>query len=232
MCARPSWAEGLRPSAAPKDVREALRRGLDERSPARLPPELVPRRFRPAAVLIVLFADGDTVRLVLTHRSDLLPSHKGEISFPGGRIEPGESALDAALREAQEEVGLDPAEVELLGELDEVWSVGGYVVRPFVGWVAARPALEADQGEIQAILLPRLQDFTLPEVHRVTHFEVGGARYPIHHYALEEAVVWGLTGGLVHRLLALLGGEDAAESNDARALRAYVASMQPDEESR
>lgn len=228
-----STGEDVRwPFAGPSEVREVLRQRLAERRPRRLPRELVPSGFRAAAVLVALFPDDDAVRMILTHRSDALPAHGGEISFPGGRQEPGEAALAAALRESEEEVGLEVSRVEVLGELDEVWSIGGYVVRPFVGWVEGRPTLVPDAGEIQAILLPRLRDLAAPGCHRRSHIEAGGARFPVHHYTLGEAVVWGLTGGLVHRLLGLLGGGPVEEANDARALRAYAASLRAEEEKR
>src|SRR3954454_19434603 len=104
-----------------------------------LPAEL-PGPPRPAAVLVPLFEEDGETRVILTRRAAHLRSHTGEVSFPGGRLEPGEGALAGALREAHEEIGLDPGEVEVLGQLAPLATVSsGSRITPFVGAVARRP---------------------------------------------------------------------------------------------
>ena len=95
--------------------------------------------FRPAAVLVPILDRPGGPTLLFTRRTESVPSHKGEISFPGGAREPGEDAVRAALREAEEEVGLAPALVDPLGVLDDVPSVAGYVVTPVVAAVRSPP---------------------------------------------------------------------------------------------
>jgi len=95
--------------------------------------------FRPAAVLVPILDRPGGPTLLFTRRTESVPSHKGEISFPGGAREPGEDAVRAALREAEEEVGLAPGLVEPLGVLDDVPSVAGYVVTPVVAAVRSPP---------------------------------------------------------------------------------------------
>jgi 8-oxo-dGTP pyrophosphatase MutT (NUDIX family) len=95
--------------------------------------------FRPAAVLVPLLDREGGPTLLFTRRTESVPSHKGEISFPGGAREPGEDAVHAALREADEEVGLSPAAVEPLGALDDVPSIARYVVTPVVAAVRRPP---------------------------------------------------------------------------------------------
>lgn len=105
--------------------------------------------YRPAAVLVPLLdrAAGPTV--LFTRRTEHVPHHKGEVSFPGGAREPGEDAVAAALREADEEVGLAPESAEVLGVLDDVPSVYGYVVTPIVAAVRAPPdAFRASEFEV------------------------------------------------------------------------------------
>jgi 8-oxo-dGTP pyrophosphatase MutT (NUDIX family) len=107
---------------------------------ARPPRTLDVPGFRPAAVLAALLDRPAGPTLLFTRRTDKVPSHKGEISFPGGAREPGEDAVKAALREAEEEVGLRPATVEPLGLLDDVPSIARYVVTPVVAAVRFPPA--------------------------------------------------------------------------------------------
>jgi 8-oxo-dGTP pyrophosphatase MutT (NUDIX family) len=108
---------------------------------ARPPRPLRVAGFRPAAVLVPLLQRPDGPTLLFTRRTDRVPTHKREISFPGGGAEAGEDAVAAALREAHEEVGLDPASVEVLGVMDDVPSVSFYVVTPVVAAIAAPPTV-------------------------------------------------------------------------------------------
>src|SRR6266545_4274657 len=115
---------------------DRVRRALAERPAAALE---VPG-FRPAAVLVPLLDRPTGPTLLFTRRTDRVPSHKGEISFPGGAREPGEDAVRAALREADEEVGLPTEAVEPLGALDDVPSIARFVVTPVVAAIRAPPA--------------------------------------------------------------------------------------------
>ncbi len=123
---------------------------------ARAPRPLEVPGFRPAAVLVPLLARPEGPTVLFTRRTETVPHHKGEISFPGGGREPGEDAAAAALREADEEVGLAPAAVEVLGTLDDLPSIAGYVVTPVVAAVRAPPpAFSAAEFEV-------LEPFELP----------------------------------------------------------------------
>lgn len=102
--------------------------------------------FERAAVLVPLLARPGEPTLLFTRRTELMTRHRGEISFPGGHLEPGEGPRDAALREAREEVALEPASVEVLGELDERPTVTSYVVTPVVGLVRHPPERFRRQG--------------------------------------------------------------------------------------
>src|SRR5512145_2592599 len=122
-----------------------IRAALAERPPV---PLEVPS-FRPAAVLVPVLDRPLGPTLLFTRRTESVPAHKGEISFPGGAREPGEDAVRAALREAEEEVGLPPALVEPLGALDDVPSIARYVVTPVVAAVRAPPsAFRAAEFEV------------------------------------------------------------------------------------
>ena len=87
-----------------------------------------------AATALLLFEDEGAVFSVLTKRSDMVRHHKGEVSFPGGMFEPGDGSLEyTAFREAHEEVGVRPEDVEVIGRLDDSWTYSGFVISPFVG---------------------------------------------------------------------------------------------------
>jgi len=173
---------------------------------------------RPAAVLILLYPDASgEAHLVLTERTDRGGHHSGEVSFPGGRVEPADTDLIAtALREAAEEVGLDPAEcgLRVLGELPTQWiPVSNFTVAPVVAVAARRPSMRAQPSEVAAILDAPLRLF-LPGAPLLTverelrGFHVRYAAYPVAGLA-----VWGMTAKILGGLGAWLAREeDAADS--------------------
>jgi 8-oxo-dGTP pyrophosphatase MutT (NUDIX family) len=182
--------------------------------------------FRPAAVLVPVLARPGGPSVLFTRRTEHVPKHKGEISFPGGGREPGEDAVGAALREAEEEVGLEPARVEVLGALDDVASVWGYVVTPIVGAVREPPdAFLAEAFEVHEpfevaldlLLDPGLRSHSLwdprtlpPEMPAATLFEsipfedvdpATGLHRVWSFHADPERVIWGLTARILVDLL-------------------------------
>lgn len=150
---------------------ERVRRALAARPPV---PLEVPG-FRPAAVLVALLDRPAGPTLLFTRRTERVPSHKGEISFPGGAREPGEDAVRAALREADEEVGLPPPAAEPLGALDDLPSVAGFVVTPVVAAVRAPPAVfSAAEFEVHEPFELPLAALREPSQRRSTLFDPAG----------------------------------------------------------
>ncbi len=154
-----------RPTLAFDDAVARIRTALARREPR----SLAIAGFRPAAVLVPILDRPDGPTLLFTRRTETVPHHKGEISFPGGGTEHGEDAPRAALREAEEEVGLAPGRVEIAGVLDDVPSIARYVVTPVVGWVRDPPeAFQAAAFEVSEpfeVPLARLLD---PSIRRAT----------------------------------------------------------------
>jgi 8-oxo-dGTP pyrophosphatase MutT (NUDIX family) len=143
---------------------------------ARAPRRLALPGFRRAAVLVPLLARPAGPTVLFTRRTETVPLHKGEISFPGGGLEPGEGPADAALREAWEEVGLERGRVAVLGTLDDLPSVTGYLVTPIAAAVAEPPRAfvpaEAEVSEpfevpLEALLRPGARRASLWDPRRL-----------------------------------------------------------------
>lgn len=200
---------GSHPDARPEARGLAtLRRALAHRQPRKWLPE---SGFRRAAVLVPLLPREGELELLFTSRSAELKTHAGQVSFPGGAIDPGETPREAALREAHEEVGLDPAHVEVLGELDEVPTfTGGFVITPIVGLVASTAFTAAGRypwnpspAEVAALHELPLQGFTGDANLRVLPAEEQGVKFELYWYTVQGTVVWGATARIVHQLAAL-----------------------------
>jgi 8-oxo-dGTP pyrophosphatase MutT (NUDIX family) len=165
---------------------------------------------RPAAVLAPLYdtGDGDGPSVVLTRRTWTMRSHRGEVSFPGGRSEPGETPRDAALREAQEEIGLDPTSVQVVGELDHLATVtsGSFIV-PLVGVIEGRPATVRNPAEVDAILHVPLAELLDPAIYRdeLWTFPDGRVRN-IFFFELVGDTLWGATAAMLRQLLGMVTG--------------------------
>jgi mutator protein MutT len=172
-----------------------------------LPPEVEFPGGRLSAVLVALFQGEQGAEVVLTRRSKRLRNHKGEISFPGGRVDPGETPVEAALREAHEEVALDPALVTLVGELDHVATmVSRSLVVPVVGTLPGRPDLRASAAEVDRILTAPLVSFLDDGVYREERWGLPPLERAIHFFELTDETVWGATGRMMVQLLAIATG--------------------------
>jgi 8-oxo-dGTP pyrophosphatase MutT (NUDIX family) len=181
-----------------------IRRQVDR---AALPPA------RPAATLLAIYPGADGRLLVpITVRHAALRSHAGEVSLPGGRVDDGDASHEAAaLREAWEEVGLEPAAVRILGMLDDVWiPVSNFELRPFVGAVDARPALVPHDAEVASIVELPLDILFDPSVVTVEEIATRGLRIRAGAYRFGGVTIWGATaitlGMLAHVLTDVRDG--------------------------
>ena len=152
----------------------------------------------PAAVLVPIVNRPDGLTLLLTQRSADLPDHAGQISFPGGRVEPEDASLaHAALREATEEVGLAADRVAVLGELAPYETVTGYRVTPIVGWVEPPFALTPDPIEVADIFEVPLA-FLLDPQNQQRHFRMlGERRRDFWAIPYGERFIWGATAAML-----------------------------------
>lgn len=160
---------------------------------------------RVAAALLLLYPGADGVSVPLTVRASTLARHAGQISLPGGATNPGETLVEGALREASEEIGLDPGEVRILGELTPVQVlVSGFTLHPIVGLADTRPPFHASPAEVAEILEVRLEH--LRDASRIrtgTRVREGVAiEYP--YFDLSGHHVWGATAMVLGEFICLL----------------------------
>ncbi|MBB6098446.1 8-oxo-dGTP pyrophosphatase MutT (NUDIX family) [Deinobacterium chartae] len=156
-------------------------------------------QFRRAAVLVGLTRERDP-KVLLTVRSSELPSHKGQIAFPGGSLEPGESVREAALREALEEVGLLPATVSIIGEMDDTFTPVGFHVTPVLARIPAHSDY-ASSDEVAEILEVPLSELRALQPRRTERVGPDGRRYDIYAYPWRGYNIWGMTARILHSLL-------------------------------
>lgn len=171
-----------------------------------------PRRMAPsdqkkAAVLVPLFVDAGELWTLLTRRSDVLPTHRSQIAFPGGTAKPGEDLWQTALRESHEEVGLEPHLVIRLGHLDEMDSSTGFRVLPCVGALPAQFETRIDRGEIAEIFRVPLTALANPSLVEDRPVSFDGVERLMRVYHVGSRQIWGLTARILQNLLHRLGLE-------------------------
>jgi 8-oxo-dGTP pyrophosphatase MutT (NUDIX family) len=159
----------------------------------------------PAAVLIGLVEREPGPAVLLTQRTDHLKAHAGQICLPGGRVEPSDPDLAAtALREAEEEVGLDPGKVEVLGSLPPYDTITGYRIHPVVGWIAPPLDVSPDGVEVAEVFELPL-DFVLdPANHRRQSYRRGTLTRGYFVLPYQNRFIWGATAGILVNLAGLL----------------------------
>jgi 8-oxo-dGTP pyrophosphatase MutT (NUDIX family) len=208
---RPPWAD-LEPDARRFTLDEVRERCAALPPPLR--PDVVAPGSRAAAVLLPLFEEAGEARVILTKRPDTMPSHQGEIAFPGGKHQPDvdESLQHAALREAEEEIGLDPAIVDVVAELDSFPTFASrFTIAPFVGLLDGRPALRRDPYEVVAVFDVALSELLDPDAYREERWDLNVPEgvspqldRAIHFYLLPGETVWGATARILTAFLTHL----------------------------
>jgi 8-oxo-dGTP pyrophosphatase MutT (NUDIX family) len=167
---------------------------------------------RLSAVLVVLAPSVGGPEVLLTRRSMNLTSHRGEISFPGGRVDPDESPREAALREAYEEVGLDPVLPQVVGELTHLNTIvsRSYIV-PIVATLESPLELTAQTGEVDRVLWTPISALTVPGTYRTEHWGTPPLDRSLHFFELDDETVWGATAHMLVELLVPGGGGQRAD---------------------
>lgn len=159
------------------------------------------RKLKPAAVLALIEREGEDLRLVLTRRADHLQAHAGQVSFPGGRQMAGmESLSECALRETEEEIGVSPEQVTLLGCWEPYETVTGYEVTPFLGVAEGPLSFKADPGEVAEIFKTPFDFLMNPANHRLEEREFRGMLRRYYAMPWQGRYIWGATAGMLKAL--------------------------------
>lgn len=157
-----------------------------------------------AAVLIPVYEENGEDFLILTKRTEAVLHHKGQICFPGGARDPGDASLwETALRESQEEIGLDPRKVKLVRELQHQCTPTGFRVTPFVGRLERRAALTPNPNEIEAVFAVPFRYFQDGKNVAFLRKEWEGRVFIDPHFRFEGHEIWGMTGRVLCDLFDL-----------------------------
>jgi 8-oxo-dGTP pyrophosphatase MutT (NUDIX family) len=179
-----------------------------------LNPDMAPERDGPlvqAAVLVPLVERPEGLSVLLTRRASSLRRHSGQVAFPGGRMDAGESPWQAALREAEEEIALDRQHVTLVGQSTPYRTGTGYLVTPVVGFVSPGLSLTASPSEVARIFETPFDYLMDPANHERRHYDLpDGQRRHFYAMTWEDELIWGATAGMLRALYDRLYGAGAA----------------------
>jgi 8-oxo-dGTP pyrophosphatase MutT (NUDIX family) len=168
-------------------------------------PGRIPHGTRDAAVLVLIYSKDGKAIITLTQRTETVESHRNQISLPGGAMEAGETVEEAALREAREEIGLDPRRVEILGRLTPLHvPVSGYLIHPIVGTLTPLPRLRKNPAEVAEILEASVEQLMKRESITWSRQDRPRGTLLIPYFTLDSCEVWGATAMILSELLSIL----------------------------
>jgi 8-oxo-dGTP pyrophosphatase MutT (NUDIX family) len=161
---------------------------------------------RIAAILILLYPDNGSIHTVFMQRPDYDGVHGGQISFPGGKKEPEDKdEVQTALREAHEETGINPSQVQIIGTLTPLFiPVSKMVVTPVLGWANTKPEFNYDPEEVLFLIDADMKRLIDPSIVKIKPFDVRGESINIKYFDYENNTIWGATAMMLHELLVIL----------------------------
>lgn len=161
---------------------------------------------KPGGVLILLFEENGVIKFPLTKRAEYPGAHSGQISLPGGKSEPGEEAIQTALRECEEEIGVDRSSLTVLGKLSDFFVMpSNFMVTPVIAVAPDRPVFKPDAREVVKILEQDIPSFLLPEAVREQEILAAGRfRMIAPHFLVQGEIVWGATAMMLNEFRIIL----------------------------
>ncbi len=178
---------------------------ISQRVASHTPVRIIDSSSRYACVLVALVQHKNVLHLLLTKRTDRVEHHKGQISFPGGVVDEGdESPQHTALRELQEELGIPPSSVSIIGQLDDFHIPTGFIVTPFVGFIDHSIDVHTRNDEVDEILLIPFEKFFDPTLRRLETRFLKGAERQVYFYDVWKEPVWGATAHIIKQFTDLL----------------------------
>jgi 8-oxo-dGTP pyrophosphatase MutT (NUDIX family) len=160
--------------------------------------------YRYASVLMPLWREEGQWMLLLTRRNNDLPHHQGQIAFPGGSIDEGESVEQAALREAAEEICLQPSKVQLLGCHDDIWTPSGFIITPVIGVVNDHTSCIPNPDEVARLFSVPLCFFSDEANAERRFLTLDGAEREVYYYQWDGETIWGATALMIRNFLSFL----------------------------
>lgn len=161
---------------------------------------------RPGSVLILLYPENNKIFFPLIQRPVYAGTHSGQVSLPGGKAEPGEDAVATALREGQEEIGVDPANVSIIGRLSDFFVIpSNFKVSPVVAYTLTKPVFVPDQKEVEKIIVENVHDLLLDDAIKAKEILAAG-RFSMMapHFEIESQIVWGATAMMLNEFRTIL----------------------------
>ncbi len=170
------------------------------------------RSLKPAGTLLLLYPDHDSIHFFLTRRSHDVEHHKGQISLPGGVQEKGESLVETALRETEEEIGIqDP--IEILGQLSPLpVPISGFEIYPFVGWISKKPDTIIQESEVEKVFSATIDELLNDQFEKNKKDTIRGFPVNIPYFQLNGEKVWGATSMILSEFKALLQSTMVSEA--------------------
>lgn len=160
---------------------------------------------KPSGVLLLLYPEGEQIYICLIKRSSTMTHHPGQISFPGGRVEKGDHSPEmTALREAQEEVGINPSLIQILGKLSDLYvEVSKFMIYPFLAWTDQKPEFLLNAAEVEELILFPLTDFITHETILETEMNTISGLLRVKYYPFNSEIIWGATAMILSELIEI-----------------------------